>query len=67
MLIAVCKKWHKSSEVDQNVGLKFLLDGLDMLNNFCFHLYAQTSLFILGENGNAYFWTSPRPMSVLIL
>ena len=26
----------------------------DMLNNFCFHVYAQKSLFT-GENGNA-FW-----------
>ena len=25
-----------------------------MLNNFCFHVYAQKSLFI-GENGNAFF------------
>ena len=30
---------------------------LDMLNKFCFHLYAQKSLFI-GENCNAFFWTS---------
>ena len=26
----------------------------DMLNKFCFHLYAQKSLFI-GENCNAFF------------
>ena len=26
----------------------------DMLNNFCFHVYAQKSLFI-GENDNVYF------------
>ena len=31
--------------------------SLDMLNNFCFHVYAQKSLFI-GENDNVYFWTS---------
>ena len=30
---------------------------LDMLNNFCFHLYAQKSLFI-GENVNAFFLTA---------
>ena len=30
---------------------------LDMLNNFCFHLYAQKSLFI-GENVNAFLGTS---------
>ena len=29
------------------------VDPWDMLNNFCFHVYAQKSLFI-GENGNAF-------------
>ena len=27
--------------------------SLDMLNNFCFHVYAEKSLFI-GDNGNAF-------------
>ena len=31
--------------------------SLDMLNNFCFHVYAQKSL-IKVENANAYFLTS---------
>ena len=31
-----------------------------MLNNFCFHVYAQKSLFI-GENDNVYFWTAAAP------
>ena len=31
-------------------------DHWDMLNNFCFHVYARKSLFI-GENNNA-FWLS---------
>ena len=31
-----------------------LVDPRDMLNNFCFHVYAQKSLFI-GENGNGFF------------
>ena len=31
--------------------------SLDMLNNFCFHVYAQKSLFKV-ENINAYFLTS---------
>ena len=40
-----------------------------MLNNFCFHVYAQKSLFIgmIGENDNVYFWTaaaSPYPVSL---
>ena len=30
-----------------------------MLNNFCFHVYAQKSFFI-AENCNAFFWTSAR-------
>ena len=28
-------------------------DPWNMLNNFCFHVYAQKSMFI-GENGNAF-------------
>ena len=31
--------------------------SLDMLNNFCFHVYAQKWLFI-GENCNGFFGTS---------
>ena len=30
------------------------VDPRDMLNNFCFHVYAQKSLFI-GENNNPFF------------
>ena len=26
------------------------VDPWDMVNNFCFHVYAQKSLFILGQN-----------------
>ena len=43
--------------------------SLDMLNNFCFHVYAQKSLFI-AENCNAFFGTaapsasSPSPVSL---
>ena len=36
------------------------VDRWDMLNNFCFHLYAQKSLFI-GENCNAFFLTAAAP------
>ena len=43
------------------------IDPWDMLNNFCFHVYAQKSLFI-GENDNVYFWTAaaaaPYPVSL---
>ena len=31
------------------------IDPWDMLNNFCFHVYAQNSLFI-GENDNEFFY-----------
>ena len=39
-----------------------------MLNKFCFHVYAQKSLFV-GENDNVYFWTAaaaaaPYPVSL---
>ena len=38
-------------------------DPWDMLNNFCFHVYAQMLMF-MGENDNGYFWTSsPSPVS----
>ena len=40
------------------------VDPCDMLNNFCFHVYAQKSLFI-GENDNVYFRTSgPYPVTL---
>ena len=42
------------------------VDRRDMLNNFCFHVYAQKSVFI-GENGNELFWTtatSPVPLTL---
>ena len=34
--------------------------SLDMLNNFCFHVYAQKSLFKV-ENVNGFFLTSTTP------
>ena len=39
---------------------------LDMLNNFCFHLYAQKWLFI-AENCNAFFLPPPPPVSLEFL
>ena len=45
-------------------------DPWDMLNNFCFHVYAQKSLFKV-ENVNVFFWTaaaaSPSPVSLPII
>ena len=42
------------------------VDPWDMLNNFCFHVYAQMSLF-MGEIDNAFFLTAaaatPLPVS----
>ena len=43
------------------------VDPWDMLNNFCFHVHAQKSLFI-GEIANGGFFTSsssPSPVSSL--
>ena len=40
------------------------VDPWDMLNNFCFHVYAQTSLF-KGENWNGYFLTSAPYLVIL--
>ena len=43
------------------------VDPWDMLNNFCFHVYAQMSLF-MGENVNAFFLTAgPSPVSQPII
>ena len=46
------------------------VDPWDMLNNFCFHVYAQMSLSV-GENDNAYFLTAaaggPLPVSEPII
>ena len=38
----------------------------DILNNFCFHVYAQKSLFI-GENCNGFFLTLSSPPDPLTL
>ena len=39
------------------------VDPWDMLNNFCFHVYAQMSLF-MGENVNDFFLTAaPLPVT----
>ena len=37
------------------------VDPWDMLNNFCFHVYAQKSLF-MGENGTAFFDIHNHPI-----
>ena len=45
-------------------NLKFKIgqvDPRDMLNNFCFHVYAQKSL-IIGENRNDFFWPPRHPI-----
>ena len=38
------------------------VDRLDMLNNCCFHVYAQMSLF-MGVNVNGFFWTAAAATS----
>ena len=43
------------------------VDPRDMLNNFCFHLYAQKSLFI-AENCNGFLGTSsPSPVTLDVI
>jgi len=43
------------------------VDPWDMLNNFCFHVYAQMSLF-MDVNVNAFFLTAtPSPVSEPII
>ena len=37
-----------------------------MLNNFCFHVYAQKSL-IMSEIGNVYFLEPPQPVSLEVI
>ena len=39
------------------------VDPWDMLNNFCFHVYAQMSLF-MDVNVNAFFLTAAGPSPV---
>ena len=39
------------------------VDRWDMLNNFCFHVYAQMPLF-KDENVNAFFLTAAAPSPV---
>ena len=57
----------KMSERQTKAGNQEHSLTLDMLNNFCFHVCAQKSLFI-GENGNESFLTSssssPSPVSL---
>ena len=43
------------------------VDPWDMLNNFCFHVYAEMSLF-MGENVNVFFLTAtPSPVTTPII
>ena len=43
------------------------VDPWDMLNNFCFHVHAQMSLF-MDENVNGFFLTAPpSPVSEPII
>ena len=42
------------------------VDPWDMLNNFCFHVYAQMLLFI-DENANVFFTTGTLPVTELII
>ena len=57
MNVHMCQMIHMS-HMRQVRHVGHVSDPWVMLNNFCFHVYAQNSLFI-GENGNAFFWTAP--------
>ena len=54
------KSWEPAVSVTVSlfVSVSVSVDPCDMLNNFCFHFYAQKSLFI-GEDDNAFFTASP--------
>ena len=57
---------HKSLESHVTCHMSnAYVDPWDMLNNFCFDVYAQKSLFI-GENSNDFFWTTPSPSPVTL-
>ena len=41
------------------------VDPWDILNNFCFHVYAQKLILFIGENGNEFcFASSPYPVTL---
>ena len=42
------------------------VDPWEMLNNFCFHVYAQMSL-LMGENDNVFLTAGPWPVSEPII
>ena len=57
------KNW-KFEKIWKFENLKFKIaqvDPRDMLNNFCFHVWAEKSLFI-AENCNAFFWPPHHPI-----
>ena len=66
--VEVKNVWKSDKSWEPEIFLKFkkfkfkieiaYVDPWDMLNNFCFHVYAQKSLFI-GENGNGFLGHHP--------
>ena len=57
---------QKSWEPGMSCKTLFQSLTLDMLNNFCFHVYAQKSVFI-GQNVNVFiFLTSATPSPVTL-
>ena len=63
----ILKKFENLKKIEnlkkfENLKFKIAqVDPRDMLNNFCFHVYAQKSLFI-AENCNAFFGHPPHPI-----
>ena len=64
MLSGICKMSSVKCQLSAKCQMSnACVDPWDMLNNFCFHDYAQMSLF-MGENVNDFFLTSgPLPVS----
>ena len=72
MLHVTCRMLHVTCRMSHVTCLmsNVYVDPWDMVNNFCFHVYAQMSLF-MDENINAYFLTrfltAPSPVSEAII
>ena len=60
------QKFEKNLQKFENLKFEIAqVDPRDMLNNFCFHVYAENSLFIV-ENCNVFFGTSAAPYPVTL-
>ena len=58
--VIVCHAIYHMSHMTCHMSNAYV-DPWDMLNNFCFHVYAQKSLFI-GENDNVFCGHQHHPL-----